>query len=55
MDLTLDQLIDLLRDRRGDGPNDLHELTYQLALQLKAARDELWSHRRNHAAPRFLP
>lgn len=37
-DPTLDQLLDKLELRRDHGPNDLHELVYQLALHLKAAR-----------------
>ena len=41
--MPLEQLVDRLRDTRGHGPNDLHELVYQLALQVQAARAE------NHA------
>jgi hypothetical protein len=37
----LEDLVDALEQRRGHGPNDLHELVYQLALQLKVARTEI--------------
>jgi hypothetical protein len=40
-DLTIEQLIDRLRDRRDHGPNDIHELTYQLACQVRSLREEL--------------